>query len=67
MAPVVVQAAVHEGGQDPEGEALQVAPHHIATVSDQVQQAAQHGRPHLRALLVPLQYYTQMSGRRKHW
>ena len=61
MTPVVVQTAVHDSSQDAEGEALQVGPHHIATVGDQVQQAPQHCRPHLGALLLPLHFHTQKS------
>ena len=58
ITPALLQAALHEGCQDPQGQALQVAPHYVAAVGDQVEQAPQHATPHLGALLFPLHSHT---------
>ena len=52
---MVLPAALHEGCHHFQGQALQIAPNHMAAMSHQVREAAQHRTPYLRAALLTLQ------------
>ena len=54
VTPAVLAAALHEGSHHLEGQTLQVGPHHMAAVGDQVCEAAQHCTPYLWAPFFPL-------------